>query len=95
VPGTNRPTRELSSVGLRPENQLVILYGDSSDQRVKAAMEILDKSGLSYQHESRPDTRRRCAPYPGLTCGASSLTGLSHNEVIDFLREHGAKFEDS
>jgi hypothetical protein len=37
----------------------------------------------------------RGAPYPRMTFGDSLLYRLSRNEVIDFLREHGARFEDS
>jgi hypothetical protein len=72
---------------------LVILHGDPEDRIVREAIELLDRSGLAFRHE--PGAAGRSAALPQIICVASSLSPRSRNEVIDFLREHGARFEDS
>jgi len=76
------------------------LYGDPNAPEVKAAIEVLDRSGLSYMMKAAaaPDSRERpgASPsHPVVTWEDERLSGFSHRELVDFLWAHGAKFEDS
>ena len=76
------------------------LYGDSDAPEVKAAIEVLDRSGLSYMMKAAPAPGQwgragADSAYPMVTWEDERLSGFSHRELVDFLWAHGAKFEDS
>jgi hypothetical protein len=68
----------------------LILSGNVDEPAVKAAMELLDRSGLDYKHLSDG-----VGGGPALTSGKESCTSFSKRDLTEFLWNHGAKFEDS
>lgn len=77
------------------EKGVVTVCGDPGNREVKAALELLDRSGLSYKHQDPPRTPLGGDQKASLSCAGKSLTDLSREAVLGFLREHGAQFEDS
>ena len=75
---------------------MLVLQGHSTDPALKRASEVLDRSGLSYVTKAPP--RSGAAPTSAVvrvSWGADSVTNFSREELLQFLWDHGAKFEDS
>jgi hypothetical protein len=67
-----------------------LIFTPSDDESAnQPIVDTLDSCGLDYRIERSPGNA------PSVACGADSLTGFSKQQLADFLRAHGAKFEDS
>jgi hypothetical protein len=82
-------------MGFTRENAVVTVHGDSTDHALRAAIALLDRSGLSYRQARISAGSGGGAAQACLSCGTQYLTDLSRDRVVDFLWEHGARFEDS
>jgi hypothetical protein len=85
-------TRRTPLYGMTPEP--VIVSGDASDPRLKSAMEVLDRSGMSYK-VARSSAKTRTHGGLMVSHGKDSLADFSDKDLVEFLWSHGAKFEDS
>jgi hypothetical protein len=83
---------------------MLTLFGDTNSSEVKEAIEVLDRSGLDYRISASATPRNlagnvgqtpREGGLPAVQSGADSLSRFSKQELVDFLMNHGARFEDS
>jgi hypothetical protein len=83
---------------------VLTLFGDPDSSDVKAAIEVLDRSGLDYRISASPIPRNLVGNagqnpgedgFPTVQSGADYLARFSKQELVDFLMNHGARFEDS
>jgi hypothetical protein len=82
--------------------QILTLYGDSESAETKAAMEVLDGSGLArVQAPSQSASAMRTGDFamggrfPMVRAGDHILSQFTRQQLVEFLWAHGAKFEDS
>jgi hypothetical protein len=71
----------------------LMLRGDPDTPKFKEAMAVLDQSGLGYRIIH--DLRSHGQPAPLIVWGEETLADFSHGQLVGFLWDHGAKFEDS
>ena len=65
------------------------LWGDPESPRFREAAAILDQSGFSYREE------HVASAAPRIAWGKDALDDFSRPQLVHFLWEHGAHFEDS
>lgn len=83
--------------------QTLTLYGNADSVEMKAAMEVLDGSGLAYRVEapSQSSAAMRegdfaiAGRFPIVRAGEHILSQFTRQQLVEFLWAHGAKFEDS
>jgi hypothetical protein len=71
----------------------MMLRGDPDTPKFKETVAVLDRSGLSYRVIH--DLRGQGEPAPLLVWGDETLSDFSHGQLVGFLWDHGARFEDS
>lgn len=77
------------------------LFGDTNSEDTRCAIEILDRSGLAYRIQAPSESDQKLESdgvrrsFPMVVAGEQILSPITRQDLIEFLWEHGARFEDS